>query len=68
MQAEATTPMHLLEPRRLIRDEGIGRAVRFIFNVIRTPEARRRVFSMRRMFRKQRQHLAAITLVAVKPK
>jgi hypothetical protein len=67
VQAEATAPMHLLEPRRLIRDEGFFRALRFVFNVIRTPEARKRVFSMRRMFRKHRRHLAAITVVAVKP-
>lgn len=67
IQAEATAPMHLLEPHRLIRDEGFFRALRFVFNVVRTPAARRRVFSMRRMFRKHRQHLAAIAFVAVKP-
>jgi len=65
--AEATTKMHLLEPRRLIRDEGFARALRFAFNVLRSSEARKRVFSMRQMFRRQRQHLAAISLVAVKP-
>ncbi|HVU27188.1 MAG TPA: methyltransferase domain-containing protein [Verrucomicrobiae bacterium] len=63
--SEATAPMHLLEPRRLIRDEGLGRAIRFVFNVLRSPEARKRVFSMRRMFRKHRNHLAAIAIVAV---
>ncbi len=67
IQSEATAPMHLLEPRRLIRDEGFFRALRFVFNVVRTPEARKRVFSMRRMFRKHRKHLAAINIVAVKP-
>jgi SAM-dependent methyltransferase len=67
VQAEATAPMHLLEPRRLIRDEGLGRALFFVFNVLRTPEAWRRVLSMRRMFRKHRNHLAALTVVAVKP-
>jgi hypothetical protein len=67
IQAEATAPIHLLEPRRLIRDEGFFRALRFVFNVVRTPGARRRVFSMRRMFRKHRRHLAAIAFVAVKP-
>ncbi len=67
IQSEATAPMHLLEPRRVIRDEGLLRALRFVLNVLRTPEARKRVFSMRRMFRKHRRHLAAITYVAVKP-
>lgn len=67
IQSETAAPMHLLEPRRLIRDEGFFRALRFVFNVLRKPEARRRVLSMRRMFRKHRAHLAAISLVAVKP-
>lgn len=67
VQAETTAPMHLLEPHRLIRDEGFFRALRFIFNVLRTPEARKRIFSMRSMFRKHRKHLAAISIVAVKP-
>jgi len=66
IQSEAAAPMHLLEPRRLIRDEGFFRAVRFVFNVIRTPEARKRVFSMRRMFRKHRRHLAAVSFVVTK--
>lgn len=67
IQSEATAPMLLLEPRRLIRDEGFFRALWFVFKVIRTPEARRRVSSMRRMFRRHRRHLTAITLIAVKP-
>ncbi|MGB8370667.1 MAG: methyltransferase domain-containing protein [Limisphaerales bacterium] len=67
IQAEVTAPMHLLEPRRLIRDEGFWRALCFVFNVLRMPEARRRVFDMRRIFRKYHDHLAAITLVAAKP-
>ena len=67
IQAEVTAPMYLLEPRRLIRDEGFWRALRFVFNVLRMPEARQRVFDMRRIFRKYHEHLAAITLVAVKP-
>jgi len=67
VQHEATAPMHLLEPRRLIADEGFFRTLRFIFNVIRTPDARERVVSMRRLFRKHRQHLAAVAFVVVKP-
>jgi len=67
VQYEATASMHLLEPRRLIRDEGFFRALRFVFNIIRTPAARDRVVSMRRLFRKHRQHLAAVAFVVVKP-
>jgi SAM-dependent methyltransferase len=64
--AEHTAPMHLLEPARVIRDEGFFRAVRFIFNVLTHSAARQRVFRMRRVFRKYGKHLAAISLVAVK--
>lgn len=60
-------PMHLLEPRRIFRDEGVLRALRFFFNVARTPAARRRTLRMRNVFRKYQQHLAAIAVVAAKP-
>ena len=59
-------PMHLLEPARVIADEGLWRAIRFAWNTVRTPAARRRVLAMRRAFRNHRRHLAAIVLVAVK--
>ncbi len=64
--AETTAPMHLLEPRRLVRDEGLPGAARFLWNVAWHKPARRRVLAMRRLFRKYRDHLAAIALVAVK--
>lgn len=63
---EKLAPMHLLEPIRLVRDEGFSGAIRFIWNVSRNAEANRRVRSMRRVFRNYRRHLAAISLVAVK--
>jgi SAM-dependent methyltransferase len=62
-----TAPMHLLEPGRLVRDEGLLNAIRFIFNVARHGAARRRVQLMRRVFRKYKQHLAAVAIVSVKP-
>lgn len=61
-----TAPMHLLEPARLVRDEGLFRAIRFGWNVAWHSAARRRVLAMRRIFRKYRNHLSAIVLVAVK--
>jgi SAM-dependent methyltransferase len=64
---ERTAPMHLLEPARLVRDEGLLRAIRFVWNVARHAAARRRVLKMRRVFRKYSRHLAAIALVATKP-
>jgi hypothetical protein len=60
-------PMHLLEPRRLIADEGLGRALLFATRVLFRPDARKRVLTMRRMFHKHAQWLRAIAIVAEKP-
>ncbi|MCS6926267.1 MAG: methyltransferase domain-containing protein [Candidatus Binatia bacterium] len=67
VRSTATAPMHLLEPERLIQDEGFIRTVRFVWNVMRDREARQRVMAMRRTFRHYRTHLAAILVIAVKP-
>jgi SAM-dependent methyltransferase len=64
---ESRAPMHLLELRRVLRDEGFIRTVRIAVNALRFREARRRVLGMRRVFRKYDRHLGAVTLVAVKP-
>jgi hypothetical protein len=63
---EHTAPMHLLEPARVIRDEGFLRTLRFLFNVATHSAARQRVLRMKRVFRRYGQYLAAISLVAVK--
>jgi SAM-dependent methyltransferase len=67
VEAQATAPMLLLEPRRMVADEGFGGALMVAFNILRKPEARRRVVAMRRVFQKHRDKLSAITLVARKP-
>jgi hypothetical protein len=64
--SQHTAPMHLLEPRRLVRDEGFLRAVRFAWNVATHGVARKRVLRMRRTFRKFRDHLAAVVIVGQK--
>lgn len=64
---QALAPMHLLEPWRLVRDEGLTGALRFARNVLRDPEARKRVLAMRKVFQRYHEHLAAIALVGVKP-
>jgi len=66
VQTQAQAPMHLLEPRRLVQDEGMFGALRFAFNLLCNREARRRVLAMRRVFSKYRNHLAAITFVGQK--
>lgn len=63
---EGRTPMRLLEPGRLVRDEGVPGALRFTFNLLRKPDALRRVARMRSLFRKYREHLEAIAFVCVK--
>ncbi len=63
-----SAPMHLLEPRRLVQDEGVGGALRFAFNALRDGASRRRVLQMRRVFRTYRDHLAALAVVALRPR
>lgn len=60
-------PMHLLEPRRIIQDEGLWRTLCFAFNVLRTPQARKQITKMRSVFRRYEKHMNAILLVAEKP-
>ncbi len=57
------TPLSLLEPRRLVSDEGLGGAARFMFNVARNPAARKRVVAMRRSMGANAANLQAIGLV-----
>jgi SAM-dependent methyltransferase len=64
---EAHAPMHLLEPRRVLRDEGFRRTLRIVLNVLRDGKARSRVLEMRRLFRRYGDHLSAIAIVARKP-
>lgn len=59
-------PMHLLEPSRMIRDEGLFGALRIASNVLRNAAARRRILAMRATFRKYREILCAVTLVVRK--
>lgn len=65
--AESTAPMHLLEPKRMIEDEGPLGALRLARAILANPEARKRVQGMRRIFKKYEEHLGAVMLVARKP-
>ncbi len=60
-----TAPMALLEPRRLIADEGLAGALGIVGRVVRDREARQRVLAMRRVFRRHHAHLGAISLLAI---
>ncbi|MYE90397.1 class I SAM-dependent methyltransferase [Candidatus Poribacteria bacterium] len=63
---EATAPMHLLEPKRPIQDEGLWGALHFGWNVLCNSEARHRVAAMRKVFQTYEENLAAIMLVGIK--
>ena len=64
VKATETTSMSLLEPGRLVKDEGVMGALRFALNALRDGDARRRVFEMRRIFRRNRKILGAVALLA----
>jgi Methyltransferase domain len=66
VQTQAQAPMRLLEPGRIIQDEGVFGALRFAFNVLCHGDARRRILAMRRIFSRLRDHLAAVVLIAQK--
>lgn len=56
-------PMALLQPRRMIADEGVHGVARIARNLLRDPDARRRVLAMRGTFRRHRRALSAVGFV-----
>jgi SAM-dependent methyltransferase len=62
-----TAPMALLEPRRILADEGLVGTLRFARGLLTQPDARRRVLAMRRTFRTHRGHLVAVAITAHRP-
>lgn len=62
-----TAPMALLQMRRNLADEGVRGTARIARNVLRDGEIRRRVLAMRSTFRRYRNHLVGIALVAHRP-
>ncbi len=67
LEWQTRAPMHLLEPRRMLQDEGIAGVLRIAFNLMRMPVARQRVLAMRRMFRQYAGNLSAVAIVCSKP-
>jgi SAM-dependent methyltransferase len=63
----ATAPMALLQPRRVLADEGLFGTLRFAGNLLVHRDARKRVLNMRQTFRRHRERLAAVAIVARKP-
>ncbi|MFV0571256.1 MAG: class I SAM-dependent methyltransferase [Xanthomarina gelatinilytica] len=59
-------PMHLLEPKRVIDDEGFFRTLKIMFNVMMHPKARKRIFAMRKVFKQYNKEMNAVALIAQK--
>lgn len=66
VECVATNPMHLLETKRLIDDEGFFRFLKIGFNILTHPKACQRILDMRRVFRKYETSMQAIAIVARK--
>ena len=64
--AEHRAPMNLLEPGRIISDEGVNGAVHLLWNALHDEEALARVREMRSVFRKYADHIGAVSLVGRK--
>lgn len=61
-----TNSMYLLEPGRIINDEGFFRTLKIGLNILLHPAARKRIVQMRRTFKKHQQHMNAVVIIAEK--
>ncbi len=61
-----TNEMHLLEPKRILDDEGFLRTLKIGYHILAHPPARKRILQMRKTFRKHQKHINAIALIAEK--
>ena len=61
------SPMHLLEPARMIDDEGLFGALSIVWRILNNPAAKKRILGMRRVFRAYKKNIYAIGFLAEKP-
>lgn len=61
-----TSPMLLLEPARMLNDEGLYRMLKIGMNILYDGEARKRILEMRKLFKKYQKQMVAIAIVAEK--
>lgn len=61
-----TNTMSLLEPKRIIDDEGFLRSLKIGFNILTHPKARKRILEMRKVFKKYQTNINAIVIIAEK--
>lgn len=63
VEAIELRPMALLQPRRMIADEGLGGVFRIARNLLRDVDARRRAPAMRSTFSTYEEHMRAVGFV-----
>ena len=61
-----TNPMQLLQPKRMLDDEGLWRMLKIKYNIITHPAARKRILEMRKAFTRHAKAINAIAIVAEK--
>lgn len=61
-----TNGMLLLEIKRMIDDEGFFRFLKIACNILRNKAARKRILAMRRTFKKHKENMRAIMILAQK--
>ncbi len=66
VEIEALNEFHLLEPRRVLADEGVRAALRIVVNLLRDARARRRALQMRKAIQRHAEHMRAIMLFGVR--
>lgn len=67
VQTSTTLPMTLLEPKRMLQDEGAVGVAKITMNLAKNPAARQRVLEMRKAFQKHADNMSAIAITALKP-
>jgi len=58
--------LDLLEPRRMLQDEGVFRCLRIACNVLGDGVLRQRILAIRRVFHRYREHLGAISIIGIR--
>lgn len=57
--------LDLLEPRRMLQDEGMFRCLKIACNVLLDSVLRERILAIRAIFRRYREHLGAVSIVGI---
>lgn len=61
-----TSKMHLLEPKRMIDDEGFFGVLKIAFNILKNSTIRKRIIQIRKAFNKYQKNMKAVAIIAEK--